>query len=53
MTARRRSAAIILLLLMALPLTACGKRGAPEPPPGEKNEYPKSYPNPHDPENQQ
>jgi len=39
-----RSLAFALLLLLALPLAACGKKGAPEPPPGEKNTYPRTYP---------
>jgi predicted small lipoprotein YifL len=41
----RRSTAFALLLLLALPLlAACGKKGAPEPPPGEPNTYPRAYP---------
>lgn len=27
-------------------LSACGKRGAPEPLPGQKDEYPRNYPDP-------
>jgi predicted small lipoprotein YifL len=27
-------------------LVACGKRGAPQSPPGQKNEYPRVYPDP-------
>ncbi len=38
----------ILMALMALALaasvSACGKKGDLEPPPGKKSEYPKVYP---------
>jgi hypothetical protein len=37
-------AALALLLLLALPLLACGKKSAPVPPPGEPNTYPRTYP---------
>lgn len=33
-----------LVLALALPLGACGKRGDLEPPEGEKHEYPRVYP---------
>ncbi len=43
-----RSSAVIMLALMvfalALPLAGCGKKGAPSPPPGEPNTFPRSYP---------
>ena len=38
--------ALFLLLTIALPLVACGKRAPPDPPAGEKSTYPKQYPNP-------
>ncbi|MGH6982400.1 MAG: hypothetical protein ACREFC_14460 [Stellaceae bacterium] len=40
--------AILLILVIALPLTGCGKRAAPDPPPGTKGEFPKIYPKPDD-----
>jgi len=40
----RLAAALLLLLLAALPLAACGKKGAPTPPAGEENTYPRTYP---------
>ncbi len=46
----RRTALILaalMVLAMALPLAACGKKGNPEPPPGAKDEvYPRPYPDP-------
>lgn len=45
----RRLIALMLMLTVAMPLlAACGKRAAPEPPPGEKSVYPKIYPNPNE-----
>jgi predicted small lipoprotein YifL len=38
--------ALVLAAALMGTLSACGKRGAPEPPPGQKNEYPRNYPNP-------
>jgi predicted small lipoprotein YifL len=35
---------ILLAGIAAAPLAACGKRGPPDPPPGEPNTYPRSYP---------
>jgi hypothetical protein len=32
------------LLLLALPLAACGKKAAPVPPTDEPNTYPRTYP---------
>ena len=45
MTALQRGVAFALVALaLALPLAACGKKGAPEPPPGVPNTYPRTYP---------
>jgi predicted small lipoprotein YifL len=33
------------VLLMAVALTGCGKKGAPQPPPDQPNTFPRSYPN--------
>lgn len=45
----RRTIALMLVLAIAMPLlAACGKRGSPEPPAGEKSVYPKIYPNPNE-----
>jgi predicted small lipoprotein YifL len=42
----RRSCALLALLCLslALGLAACGKRGTPQPPPGEVSTYPRTYP---------
>jgi hypothetical protein len=44
--ARRRTARHLLLALLitalALPTAACGRQGAPEPPPGA--DFPRTYP---------
>ncbi|HUZ71850.1 MAG TPA: hypothetical protein VMU87_02585 [Stellaceae bacterium] len=40
----RRAALALVVLLLALPLADCGKKGAPEPPPGVPNTYPRTYP---------
>ena len=34
----------LALLLVALALAACGKKGAPQPPRGVPNTYPQQYP---------
>jgi hypothetical protein len=47
MFARHRFTGITLFALLfalALPLTGCGKKGAPNPPPGVPDTYPRSYP---------
>jgi hypothetical protein len=45
---RTRSCRVAVYLTLALALTvtlaACGKKGAPQPPSGEPNTYPKVYP---------
>ena len=33
-----------LALLLTVPLSACGKKGDPEAPSGQPNNYPKIYP---------
>jgi predicted small lipoprotein YifL len=45
-TPRTVSAAALILavLLMAVMLTGCGKKGLPQPPPDEPNTYPQPYP---------
>jgi predicted small lipoprotein YifL len=40
----QRFAAIVFLLILTLALAGCGKKGAPQPPPGEPNTYPRVYP---------
>ena len=35
---------IAMLLLVALALASCGKKGDPKPPPDEPNTYPRVYP---------
>jgi len=40
----RRLVLLAALLLLALPLAACGKKGAPQPPADEPNTYPRTYP---------
>jgi predicted small lipoprotein YifL len=34
----------LILLLIALALAGCGKKGNPQPPPDEPNTYPRTYP---------
>jgi len=40
----RRSTPLLLAVLLALTLVACGKSGPPEPPEDEKVTYPRTYP---------
>jgi predicted small lipoprotein YifL len=35
---------VALVLVVALVLTGCGRKGNPQPPPGEQNQYPRTYP---------
>jgi predicted small lipoprotein YifL len=44
MNGLRRLSPAILALAAILLLAACGKKGAPQPPPGEPNVYPRNYP---------
>lgn len=44
---RRLSPAVIPVILataLVLLIAACGKKGEPQPPPGEPNTYPRNYP---------
>jgi predicted small lipoprotein YifL len=34
----------LTVLLIALAVTGCGKKGAPQPPPDVPNTYPRTYP---------
>ena len=38
------AARVAVVLMVALMLAGCGKKGAPQPPPGEPSTYPRSYP---------
>jgi predicted small lipoprotein YifL len=38
----RRLLLLVLISVLLLPLTACGRKGAPEPPPGA--DFPRTYP---------
>jgi len=41
----RRIALLLLLALgLAVTLSACGKKGPLEPPPGKESKYPRQYP---------
>jgi len=43
---RRRSgiARVLVVLLVTLALSGCGKKNLPQPPPDEPNTYPRTYP---------
>ncbi len=43
-----RPLAALALILIGIGLAGCGKQGAPSPPEGETNTYPRIYPNPED-----
>lgn len=36
--------ALLLAVMLAAALDACGKKAAPEPSPGQKSEFPRQYP---------
>ena len=35
---------VAIVLVVAVVLAGCGKKGNPEPPPGQPNTYPRVYP---------
>ena len=37
-------ARLVILLVVALALAGCGKKGPPQPPPDEPNTFPRTYP---------
>lgn len=39
-----RILAIIIVLALVLPIAACGKKGPLELPPGQTDQFPKTYP---------
>ena len=40
----RRIILVMLTLALAAGISACGKKSDLEPPPGQKSEYPRTYP---------
>lgn len=40
----RRIFAIVMALALILPIAACGKKGPLELPPGQSDQFPKTYP---------
>jgi predicted small lipoprotein YifL len=42
--ARAAISRVLILLVVALALAGCGKKGNPQPPPDEPNTYPRVYP---------
>jgi predicted small lipoprotein YifL len=40
-----KTARALILLIIVLALAGCGKKGSPQPPPGEPDTYPRIYPN--------
>jgi predicted small lipoprotein YifL len=37
-------ARVLVVLLIALALAGCGKKGTPQPPPDQPNTFPRTYP---------
>ncbi len=37
-------ARVLVLLVVAVALAGCGKKGSPQPPPDQPNTYPRTYP---------
>jgi len=35
---------LLAILIVALALASCGKKGPPQPPPGEPDTFPQTYP---------
>ncbi|MGE5270110.1 MAG: LPS translocon maturation chaperone LptM [Thiohalocapsa sp.] len=35
---------LLFLVVLAVALAGCGKKGAPQPPPDEPNTFPRTYP---------
>jgi predicted small lipoprotein YifL len=42
----RLVAAVLILVATGLPLAACGKKGPPDLPEGQTDQFPRQYPNP-------
>ncbi len=40
----RTVARLLVLVIVAVALAGCGKRGLPQPPPDQPNTYPRTYP---------
>jgi predicted small lipoprotein YifL len=40
----RTLALLVLVVALAAPLAACGKKGPPIPPDGQDSDYPRTYP---------
>ena len=40
----RKITRVLILLVVAVGLAGCGKKGSPQPPPDEPNTYPRTYP---------
>ena len=40
----KRLLALLMVAVLALGLSACGRKGPPEAPPDAKDEYPRKYP---------
>lgn len=41
---RAQIVALVLVLTVSAVLAGCGKKGNPQPPPGEPSTYPRTYP---------